>query len=98
MGEEERRFEIFRDNFKFIEEHNTQNRTYKIGLNRFADLTNEEYRAMFLGTKSDAKRRIVKSRNSSQRYAFRASEKLPLSVDWRQNGAVNPVKDQGSCG
>nr|GMC60684.1 cysteine proteinase COT44-like [Ipomoea batatas] len=99
LGEMDKRFEIFKDNLKFIDEHNSmENRTYKVGLNKFADLTNDEYRSRFLGTRSDAKRRYVKSRNASQRYGFRASEMLPESVDWRKNGAVAPVKDQGSCG
>ncbi|XP_041004320.1 cysteine proteinase COT44-like [Juglans microcarpa x Juglans regia] len=98
LGENEKRFEIFKDNLRFIEEHNTQNRTYKVGLNRFADLTSEEYRALYLGTRTDPKRRVMKSKNPSQRYAFRAGEKLPASVDWRVKGAVNSVKDQGSCG
>ncbi|KAF5451302.1 hypothetical protein F2P56_026419 [Juglans regia] len=98
LGENERRFEIFKDNLRFIDEHNTQNRTYKIGLNSFADLTNEEYRGIYLGTRTDPKRRITKSKNPSQRYAFRASEKLPASVDWRVKGAINPIKNQGSCG
>jgi hypothetical protein len=98
LGEHERRFEIFKDNLRFIDEHNTQKRTYKLGLTRFADLSNEEYRAMFLGTRTDPKRRVMKSKNPSQRYAFRAGEKLPLSVDWRAAGAVNPIKNQGSCG
>ncbi|KAG6666187.1 hypothetical protein CIPAW_01G014000 [Carya illinoinensis] len=98
LGENEKRFEIFKDNLRFIDEHNTQNRTYKVGLNRFADLTSEEYRALYLGTRTDPKRRVMKSKNPSQRYAFRADEKLPASVDWRAKGAVNSVKDQGSCG
>lgn len=97
IGEEDRRFEIFKENLRFIDQHNAQNRTYKVGLNRFADLTNEEYRAKFLGTRTDAKRRVMKSRNASRRYAF-SGEKLPESVDWRQKGAVTPVKDQGNCG
>jgi cathepsin L len=40
----------------------------------------------------------MKSKNPSERYAFKAGDKLPESVDWRGKGAVNPIKDQGSCG
>lgn len=99
LGEKEKRFEIFKDNLRFIEEHNNlENRTYKVGLNQFADLTNEEYGAMYLGTRSDARRRLVKSKRPSQRYASRPNELLPHSVDWRRRGAVAPVKNQGSCG
>jgi C1A family cysteine protease len=98
IGENEKRFEIFKDNLRFIDEHNSETRTYKVGLNRFADLTNEEYRAKFLGTRTDPKRRVMKSKNPSQRYAFKAGEKLPSSVDWRVKGAVSPIKDQGNCG
>ncbi|MCD7454721.1 putative cysteine protease rd21b [Datura stramonium] len=99
LGEKGERFEIFKDNLRFIEEHNnSDNRTYELGLNRFADLTNKEYRTMFLGTRSDARRRLVKSKNASHRYVFRASDRVPESVDWRKKGAVAPIKDQGSCG
>ncbi|KAA8531663.1 hypothetical protein F0562_006620 [Nyssa sinensis] len=98
LGEKEKRFEIFKDNLRFIDEHNSENWTYKVGLNRFADLTNEEYRSLYLGTRTDAKRRFLKSKRASQRYAFRAGDKLPESVDWRKRGAVAPIKDQGTCG
>ncbi|KAF8023141.1 hypothetical protein BT93_F0595 [Corymbia citriodora subsp. variegata] len=97
LGEKERRFEIFKDNLRFIDEHNSENRTYTVGLNRFADLTNEEYRSMYLGARPDARRRLAKSR-SSRRYEPRLGEQLPESVDWRKEGAVVGVKDQGSCG
>ncbi|CAM8899927.1 unnamed protein product [Rhodiola kirilowii] len=98
LGEEAKRFEIFKDNLRFIEEHNSLNRSYKLGLTRFADLTNEEYRALFLGTRTDARRRVMKGKRASQRYAYRGGEKLPMSVDWRASGAVTGVKDQGMCG
>lgn len=99
LGEKEKRFEIFKDNLRFIEEHNnSKNQTYVLGLNRFADLTNEEYRTIFLGTKSDARRRLVESKNASHHYDFRASDSVPKSVDWRKKGAVAPIKDQGTCG
>lgn len=51
LGEKERRFEIFRDNLKFIDEHNAGNGSYKLGLNRFADLTNDQYRSIYLGAR-----------------------------------------------
>ncbi|KAI4387270.1 hypothetical protein MLD38_005113 [Melastoma candidum] len=99
IGEREHRFEIFKDNLRFVDEHNAvENRTYKLGLNKFADLTNEEYRARFLGTRSDPKRRVMKAKRASDRYAARPDDMLPSRMDWRTRGAVNPVKDQGSCG
>ncbi|KAL8098040.1 cysteine proteinase COT44-like [Apium graveolens] len=100
--EKAKRFEIFKENLKFIDEHNLGNRSYRVGLNQFADLSNEEYRSMYLGTRTDAKRRFVKSQNGvfSNRYDVRNGDDgmLPESVDWRQRGAVTPVKNQGSCG
>ncbi|EEF52357.1 low-temperature-induced cysteine proteinase [Ricinus communis] len=96
LGEKERRFQVFKDNLRFIDEHNSENRSYKVGLNRFADLTNEEYRSMYLGARSGAKRNRLS--RSSNRYLPRVGDSLPDSVDWRKEGAVAEVKDQGSCG
>jgi len=95
IGEKEKRFLIFKENWKFVQEHNNGagNNEFRLGLNRFADLTNEEYRAMFMGTR----KKKLASRNSA-RYAFRDGETLPTTVDWREKGAVAPVKDQGQCG
>ncbi|KAL7090074.1 hypothetical protein ACP275_12G017500 [Erythranthe tilingii] len=98
IGEKDRRFDIFKDNLKFVDDHNSGNRTYVVGLNKFADLTNEEYRSTYLGTRSDPTRRFVKSKNASRRYAHRSGEMLPESVDWRERGAVSPIKNQGTCG
>ncbi|KAJ1402905.1 Peptidase C1A, papain C-terminal [Sesbania bispinosa] len=95
LGEKERRFDIFKDNLRFIDEHNkAENQTFKLGLNKFADLTNQEYRAMFLGTRKG----MLSGSKKTNRYAYRDSDDLPPSVDWREKGAVAPVKDQGQCG
>ncbi|KAL4282673.1 hypothetical protein GQ457_16G014890 [Hibiscus cannabinus] len=95
LGEKQKRFEIFKDNLRFIDEHNSDDtHSFKLGLNRFADVTNEEYRSTYLGVKKP-NRKVSKR---SDRYAPRVGESLPDSVDWRKNGAVAPVKDQGSCG
>ncbi|KAM0933935.1 putative actinidain [Dioscorea sansibarensis] len=89
------RYEIFKDNLRFIDEHNAGNHSFRLGLNRFADLTNEEYRSTYLGLRRARSNRVP---NPSDRYLFNDGDELPDSIDWRDKGAVAPVKDQGSCG
>ncbi|GAA0152351.1 cysteine protease [Lithospermum erythrorhizon] len=98
IGEKEKRFEIFKDNLKYIEEENkVASRSYKLGLNRFADITNEEYKKKYLGAKTEEQRRMMNG-VKSDRYSPKLGDTLPESIDWRELGAVVPVKDQGSCG
>ncbi|XP_037496285.1 probable cysteine protease RD21B [Jatropha curcas] len=94
--DKEKRFQIFKDYLKFIDEHNSVNRSYKLGLNRFADLSNEEYQAMFLGTRMERKNRL--GGDVLGRYLYKEDDDLPEKVDWREKGAVVPVKNQGQCG
>ncbi|OIS97383.1 PREDICTED: cysteine proteinase RD21A-like [Nicotiana attenuata] len=97
LHEKDKRFQIFKDNLKYIDEQNAMpDWTYKLGLTRFADLTNEEYRSMYLGTKIDGPRKL--SKNKSDRYAPKVGDILPESVDWREKGVLVGVKDQGQCG
>ncbi|KAJ6916343.1 Cysteine proteinase RD21A [Populus alba x Populus x berolinensis] len=81
LGEKAKRFGIFKNNLRFIDKNNSQNRTYKVGLTKFADLTNQEYLAMFLGMRSDPKLRLMKSKNQSERYAYKAGDQLLESMD-----------------
>ncbi|KAG0479499.1 hypothetical protein HPP92_010138 [Vanilla planifolia] len=97
LGEEERRYEIFKDNLRYIDEHNAAAdhgaHSFRLGVNRFADLTNEEYRAVHLGSRPSPRKR-----SPSNRYRVAVGETLPTSVNWNTAGAVTPVKDQGTCG
>ncbi|KAK4258785.1 hypothetical protein QN277_005195 [Acacia crassicarpa] len=99
LGEKEKRFEIFKDNLCFIDDHNmVQNRSYNLGLTRFADLTNDEYRSRYFGAKMNRSTQLLSDSRKTNRYAYRAGDQLPDTVDWRAKGAVAPVKDQGQCG
>ncbi|XP_050871684.1 ervatamin-B isoform X2 [Lathyrus oleraceus] len=95
LGEKNQRFQIFKDNLKFIDEHNAQNHSYRVGLNEFADITNKEYRDMYLSRRINNN---MKNKITSERYAYKAGDnnRLPVSVDWR--GALGTIKNQGSCG
>ncbi|XP_031398825.1 senescence-specific cysteine protease SAG39-like [Punica granatum] len=93
-AEKERRFAIFKTNVEYIEMFNRDGtKTYQLGINGFADLTNEEFRATRNGYKH------IFHPGSSRTSSFRhENTSVPSSMDWRQKGAVTPIKDQGQCG
>ncbi|CAE5967840.1 unnamed protein product [Arabidopsis arenosa] len=95
FGEKERRFKIFKENLKYIDEHNSvPNQTFEVGLTRFADLTNDEFRATYLRKNMERTKDSVKA----ERYLYKEGDILPDEIDWRDKGAVVTVKDQGNCG
>ncbi|CAK9860558.1 unnamed protein product [Sphagnum jensenii] len=98
-GEKENRFRVFKDNLLYVNAHNEKkNSTYSLGLNQFADMSNQEFRAKYTGTKIDKNRRL-KRRSAAASTPFRyADVEAPDSIDWRKKGAVSSVKNQGSCG
>ncbi|WCJ28574.1 xylem cysteine peptidase 1 [Euphorbia peplus] len=86
------RFEVFIDNLKHIDSRNKEITSYWLGLNEFADLSQEEFKNKYLGLNTEFPRR----RNAGE-FSYRDVE-APKSVDWRKKGAVTAVKNQGSCG
>ena len=96
--EHKSRFSIWNENKKYIDSMNSKNLGYKLKLNSFADLSNEEFHRM-------APPRSMRPPVTSQLQPglggiFHGTNSLsaPSSIDWRTKGAVTPVKDQGSCG
>ena len=48
-GEKQRRLDVYRKNVELIEEFNSGSNSYTLTDNKFADLTNDEFRAKVLG-------------------------------------------------
>jgi len=82
------RYNTFKNNMDAIMAHNEKNLSYTLGMNKFGDLSVEEFSAMYLS-------QIAPAGNN---YGNLDNIVTAGAVDWRAKGAVTPVKDQGSCG
>ncbi|XP_031627140.1 digestive cysteine proteinase 1-like [Contarinia nasturtii] len=98
--EEIRRFGIFLENKKYIEEHNKLyemgNVSYDLGMNDFADLTDEEYWALSNPIPLNPSK-ILPGEEANRRSRRAAHDKIPDSFDWRTKKKVTVVKDQKGC-
>jgi len=83
---------------KIILEHNkNESLSWRLGVNRFTDRTEEELKAWNgLNKGMMHERRFAEKREESVSDIDISA--LPTEVDWRRKGAITPVKDQGRCG
>jgi len=96
--EELRRQQIFSNNLRIIETHNFLEsvglKSFKLGVNEFADLELQEFVAQMTGYGKDNGTRSGAATYLSPNVPFT----LPGTVDWRDKGYVTPIKNQGQCG
>lgn len=85
------RFGVFSHNYKKIVKFNEEHDGLKLGLNKFSDLTSNEFKSQHASC-------AFYEPNLQQDYQVFDEKIAPLSVDWRSKGAVTPVKNQLSCG
>jgi len=102
--EERFRMKIFMDNSHKIAKHNKLYEqglvSFKLGLNKYADLLHHEFVNTLNGFNRTKNGIFKMSGQVDDGVTFipPANVKLPDTVDWREHGAVTPVKDQGHCG
>merc|ERR1711931_345070 len=104
--EEARRMAIFKENLAFVERHNLDHQagreTYTVAINKFADLSNAEFRQQYLAQTQEAPG--IRLNYQCPTNFVASGNALPDSVDWRSTAnpksqvQVTSVKDQGSCG
>lgn len=97
-SEKERRFAIFETNFENIKLFNREGgENFTLRINSFGDLTDEEFRSRYLGSFNVPN--TTTNSYLSFRYQNMKDEDLSsATVDWRRDGVVTNVKNQGECG
>lgn len=90
VDEKQRRYEVFKANAHYIITSNKKERPFKLGLNKFADMSSHEFRTIYTGCM------LKRNRTASSPTPFTYHNVVAAdSVDWTANGAVTDVRDQG---
>jgi len=82
------REDIYYKNVEFIKTENAKGHSYRLGVNQFSDLENEEFARIYTN-------KFARTRPSQIKWLNNTAAD---SVDWRTKNAVTPVKNQGQCG
>ncbi|XP_048259519.1 uncharacterized protein LOC124131860 isoform X1 [Haliotis rufescens] len=97
VEEEVKRFAIFCENMKIARQLNKiEQGTAVYGATKFADLTQKEFKQKYLSKTTWDK---IPNHGASTMYRAKIPRgATPKAFDWRDHGAVTPVKNQGQCG
>jgi len=90
--EYEMRRSLYASRLQAVSELNSMNgATYTVAINKFSDLTPEEFRVRYLGDLGTPDNTIEGEPSS-------ISDTVVEPIDWRNKGIVGPVKNQRNCG
>lgn len=82
------RFSVFKANLRKAKRHQKLDPEAVHGVTQFSDLTDSEFRTNFLGVNR------LRLPADAQKAPILPTDNLASDFDWRDHGAVTPVKDQ----
>jgi len=91
-SEETHRYECFKANLDFVNAWDAEAKGFEVGINEFADLSNDEFNSLYNGINVNLPYEPVEE-NWEEVIASTAD-----TVNWADKGAVTPIKNQGQCG
>lgn len=94
ITEKEERYTIFKANVEYIDfVNNAGGKPYKLSVNQFADITNEEFKSAYMSYRNHFETESAPTTS----FLHENITYVPPSVDWRKKGAVTGIRDE-TCG
>lgn len=83
------------DQIKQINEDSENDGSFEAGINKFTDLTPEEYKSIMGLIPQDED--LNNDTDTLEDASINAEIQAPSSVDWRDEDAVGPIRNQYAC-
>jgi len=87
------RFQNYQNTLERVKNLNRNSTGVKYGVTKFADMSPEEFRSVYLTYKKNTPAQV-----DADAILTPKVDQAPQQFDWRQRNAVTAVKDQGQCG
>ncbi|KAJ8472208.1 hypothetical protein OPV22_026551 [Ensete ventricosum] len=80
-------FDIFKENAKYVFASNKKPKPYKLSLNKFSDMTREELKRTYAGTRIRRRITLIGSASLEGCFLYKNVTNVTPTVDWKQKGS-----------